>query len=88
MSIAAIAIVTNSLSAVPLALLHYSKPHSTDGTPVNVVIRTDVLFMLILKLKLLYRYFIQISGVLATNKLNSINVCIVEFQIACLMRFS
>ena len=36
MSIAAIAVVTNSLSAVPLALLHYSKPHSTDGTPVNV----------------------------------------------------
>jgi len=36
MSIADIAIVTNSLSAVPLALLHYSKPHSTDGTPVNV----------------------------------------------------
>jgi len=53
MSIAAIAIVTNSLSAVPLALLHYSKPHSTDGTPVNVVIRTAVVFMLILKLKLL-----------------------------------
>ena len=36
MSIAAIVIVANSLFAVPLALLHYSKPHRTDGTPVNV----------------------------------------------------
>ena len=70
MSIAAIAIVTSSLSAVPLALLHYSKPHSTDGTPVNVVIRTAVGFMLILKLKLLYRCFMEISEVLAPNKLN------------------
>jgi len=61
MSIAAIAIVTNSLSAVPLALLHYSKPYSTDGTPVNVVIRTGVVFMLILKLELLWRSFIEIS---------------------------
>jgi len=37
MSIAAIAIVTNSLFTVPLALLYYSKPHSTDGTQVNVL---------------------------------------------------
>jgi len=70
MSIAAIAIVTNSLSAVPLALLHYIKPRSTDGTPVNVVIRTDVGFMAIVKLELLYRYFIEISEVLTTDRLN------------------
>jgi len=70
MSIAAIAIVTNSLSAVPLALLHYSKPHSTDGASVNVVIRTGVVFMLILKVKLLYRYFTEISEVLATDRQN------------------
>jgi len=37
---------------------------------VNVVIRTGVVFMLILKLGLLYRYSIEILEFLAPNKLN------------------
>ena len=42
MTIAAISIVTNSLSAVPLPCYTHTKLHSTDGTQVNVVIRTGV----------------------------------------------
>jgi len=34
------------------------------------VIRTGVVFLLILKLKLLYRYFIETSEVLSTDRLN------------------
>ena len=36
MSIAAIAIETNSLAAVPLPCYTHTKPHSTHSTPVNV----------------------------------------------------
>jgi len=73
MSIAAFAIVTNSLPYFWPCCTD-SKAHSTGGTPVNVVIRTAVVLMLMLKLKLLERYFIEISEVLAANKLNCLRM--------------
>jgi len=50
---------------------------------VSVVIRTGVGFMLVLKLKLLYRRFVDMSEVLAKNKINCM-IFYMDFQVICL----
>ena len=52
---------------------------------VNVVIRTGLVFMLILKLKLFQRHFIGKSEVLLPNELNGLIMCYTWVFILCVL---